>query len=159
MSQLKEYIGVTYGPQLYEVSAEKMREFTLAVCGGVPSAAYGRDSSPGGGSELYLNHKATDGYPLPMVAMPNFAVVFALGVFAEACADPRLGLDLLRLVHGEQSFEFLRPVHAGDVMRTQARIVDAYEKAQKTFLVVETVSTNQHQQPVVIGRWTAVIRG
>jgi N-terminal half of MaoC dehydratase len=159
MSRLKQYVGVTYGPHVYQVSTEKMREFTLAVCGGVPSAAYGRDGSPGGGSDLYLNPKDADGSPLPMVAMPNFAVVFALGVFAEACADPRLGLDLLRLVHGEQSFEFLQPIHAGDVISTRATIVDAYEKAQKTFLVVETVSTNQHRQPAVIGRWTAVIRG
>ncbi|MFN7135730.1 MAG: hypothetical protein ACK4N5_26895 [Myxococcales bacterium] len=36
-----EHVGRTYGPFLYDVGAEKIREFALAISGGVPSAAFG----------------------------------------------------------------------------------------------------------------------
>ena len=33
-------VGRTYGPFKYEVGAEKIREFALAIGGGIPSAIY-----------------------------------------------------------------------------------------------------------------------
>ena len=46
------------------------------------------------------------------------------------------------ILHGEQSFEYQRPIVVGDVLRGEGRLVDLYEKESKgrtmTFLVVET---------------------
>ncbi len=39
-----------------------------------------------------------------------------------------LGVDLRRMLHGEQSFTYLLPVHAGDTVRSESTIVDAYER-------------------------------
>jgi acyl dehydratase len=47
------------------------------------------------------------------------------------------------ILHGEQSFEYERPVLVGDVLDGQTTVVDVYEKESKgrvmTFLVLETV--------------------
>lgn len=51
-----------------------------------------------------------------------------------------LGVDLRRLLHGEQSFTYHAPVHAGDTLTLSARIADAYSKKGGTldFLVKDT---------------------
>jgi acyl dehydratase len=47
------------------------------------------------------------------------------------------------ILHGEQSFEYERPVVVGDVLDGESTVVDVYEKESKdrqmTFLVLETV--------------------
>lgn len=47
------------------------------------------------------------------------------------------------ILHGEQSFEYERPVLVGDVLDGQTTVVDVYEKESKgrtmTFLLLETV--------------------
>jgi acyl dehydratase len=47
------------------------------------------------------------------------------------------------ILHGEQSFEYERPVLVGDVLDGRTTVVDVYEKESKgrrmTFLVLETV--------------------
>ena len=55
----------------------------------------------------------------------------------------RVPFDLKRVLHGEQEYEFLEPIHAGDVLTAVSRIVDIYEKPGKrggtmNFAVTET---------------------
>ncbi|MFD7845611.1 MaoC family dehydratase N-terminal domain-containing protein [Nocardia sp. NPDC059764] len=51
-----------------------------------------------------------------------------------------LGVDLRRVLHGEQSFTYHRPAHAGDTLTLQPRIVDVYSKkgGALEFLVKQT---------------------
>lgn len=67
------------------------------------------------------------------------------------------------VLHGEQSFEFHRPVVVGDVLRGEGRVVDVYEKESKgrmlTFLVIETVwSDDATGDPVVTERFNLIHR-
>lgn len=39
-----------------------------------------------------------------------------------------LDVDLARVLHGEQSFEYFEPICAGDRVRVSRRVVEAYEK-------------------------------
>src|SRR5215207_5585519 len=39
-----------------------------------------------------------------------------------------LGLNFMTLVHGEQEFEFVRPVKVGETLELTGRIADIYEK-------------------------------
>jgi acyl dehydratase len=94
-----------------------------------------------------------------VVAMPNFAVVYAIGPFSKACTDPELKVNLLRLVHGEQDFEFFEVVRPGDVLTTRGTITDISAKKSLDFLTVTTETTNQRGQLVVRAKWTAIIRG
>jgi acyl dehydratase len=156
----KKHIGRRYGPFVYEAGVEKMREFAWAVGGTIPSTGFTTQGAPVGLHPWLTDQAAAQSSPYgAIIAMPNFAVVFAIGPFGRACADPEVGVDLLRLVHGDQEFEFFEPVKAGDVLTTSGEIADVSSKAGLDFLVVTTESTNQRGELVVKGRWTAVIRG
>ncbi len=144
-------IGNKYGPTTYVVGAEKLREFAYAVAGGVPSMGFSGEGPPEG--LLPQLHEAQG-----LVGFPSFANVFAIAPFGQAVSDPKLGINLLMLVHGEQEYEFFEPVQPGDVITTTGEIVDIFEKQAKDFVTVVTESKNQHGKLVVRGRWLAVIR-
>ncbi|HEY4350124.1 MAG TPA: MaoC family dehydratase N-terminal domain-containing protein [Paraburkholderia sp.] len=52
-----------------------------------------------------------------------------------------LGVPVRRVLHAEQSFEYLLPVYAGDEVEVSRKVVDIYDKRNgaMTFVVVETV--------------------
>jgi acyl-CoA thioesterase FadM len=49
-----------------------------------------------------------------VIAPPTFAIVVSLEAANAALFDPELGLDFARVVHGEQTFSYARPICAGD---------------------------------------------
>jgi acyl dehydratase len=57
-----------------------------------------------------------------------------------------LGIDVSRILHGEQAFTYHRLAYAGDVLRFETRIADIYDKKNGAleFVVRETRVTN-HQ--------------
>jgi len=67
------------------------------------------------------------------------------------------------VLHGEQEFEYHRPIVAGDVLRSEGKVVDAYEKESKgktmTFVVTETVwSDDKTGEPVLTARFNLIHR-
>jgi acyl dehydratase len=67
------------------------------------------------------------------------------------------------ILHGEQEFEYHRPIVAGDVLRSEGKVVDAYEKESKgktmTFVVTETVwSDDRTGDPVLTARFNLIHR-
>jgi acyl dehydratase len=98
------YVGRVYPPtDPYEVSREKIREFADAVNDLNP--AY-RD--PEAAREL--------GHP-DVIAPPTFATILTLPAGHQVTTDPGFGMDYSRVVHGEQRFEHVRPIRAGDVLQ------------------------------------------
>ena len=78
------------------------------------------------------------GHP-DVLAMPTFLFSLELehpdpfGYLAE------LGVDLRGVLHGEQSFTFHAPIHAGDTVTVRSRITEAYAKnPQMDFVVKHT---------------------
>jgi acyl dehydratase len=61
-----------------------------------------------------------------------------------------LGIQLSRILHGEQSFTYHRLAYAGDVLRFESRVADIYDKkgGALDFVVRETRVTNQHGEHV-----------
>lgn len=155
----KKHIGKSYGPFTYEAGREKLREFAYAVGGGIPSMSFAGGGAPEGLHPWLFDLEAAKSSPFgTIIGLPTFAVVFALAPFGQAVLDPELGIDLSKLVHGEQEFEFYAPVTPGDVLTTTGVITEIFTKASKDFLVVKTESKNQRHELVVTGTWTAVIR-
>ena len=149
----RRHLGKKYGPYRFHVGREAVRDFVAAVGGGVPGHVF---SAPPQvyHPATYLTAQSADG----VVAPPTFAAVFAIEPFAKACSDPELGLNVLRLVHGEQEFEFVEPVRPGDVLDTLGEITLLRDRGTLDFLEVTTRTTNQHGRLVVKGVWTAIIR-
>ncbi len=154
-----ELIGRKYGPFIYEVGTEKMREYALTISGGVPSTGFLAADPPADMHPWLFELEAGAKSPYgSIVALPSFAVVFSIAPFGKAVADPALGIDLMRLVHGEQDFEWFAPIKPGDVMRTTGVITELYSKANKDFVILVSETHNQREELVVKGTWTAVIR-
>jgi len=98
------------------------------------------------------------GFP-EQLAPPTFPTRMQIAVSASIAADPDLGLDYTRVVHGEQAFEWLRPVHVGDVLTAAPRIADVRAKGPLEFLVVESEIRDAAGEVVVRARTTLLSRG
>ncbi|MFC5799483.1 MaoC family dehydratase N-terminal domain-containing protein [Streptomyces formicae] len=97
----QSFVGRTYPPTApYEVGREKIREFAEAV--GDANPAY---TDPDAAEQL--------GHP-DVIAPPTFVFAITFKAAGQVVADPQLGLDYSRVVHGDQKFSYTRPVRAGD---------------------------------------------
>jgi acyl dehydratase len=79
-------------------------------------------------------------------------------------ADALKVADWSYIVHGEQEFEYLAPIVAGDVLTAQDRIVGISEKESRragklTIAVIETTFHNQRGEKVQITRRTLIETG
>jgi acyl dehydratase len=153
-------VGRRYGPYRYQVGLESIRSFAAAVSGGVPGRVLW---SPGGGGEaghpFHRDGEAAARSPHgTVIAPPTYAATFAMQAFAAALADPAVGVDLSRVVHGEQELELLVPVRPGDVLETTGVIASVEPKERLDLVVVATESRNQRGELAVRGSWTAAVR-
>ncbi len=73
--------------------------------------------------------------------------------------DPDLKVDVIRLLHGEQDMEFLRPIHPGDKITAVAKVASIETKASGETLVIEINATNQAGENVNRTLFNAFIRG
>ncbi len=71
-----------------------------------------------------------------------------------------LGLNFMTLVHGEQEFEYVRPIRIGETLTLTGRIGDVYEKTGSSgtldFVVLETEATDAGGKPVFYSRNTLI---
>ena len=138
-------IGKTHPPFEYEVGREKIREYANVV----------GESDP-----VHHDPEAARAAGFRgVVAPPMFCVVYSAGAMGPVILDPELGINLMMMVHGSQEFEWGEPVVAGDVITTEARVKDIYDKNGMKFYVFESVSKNEDGQTTVKGTWTNIVRG
>lgn len=97
-----------------------------------------------------------------IIAPPTFPVTFRHESSDSAAALRDLGVDISRVLHGEQEFEHFRPIRPGDTLLCRRRITDIYEKTGRSgpmaFVVAETVVTDQSNEIVCTIRHITVIR-
>ena len=136
---------MTFPPATYAVGREKIREYANAV-GETNPVHHDRAAAREAG---FRN----------VVAPPMFCVVYSAGAMGPAVLDPELGINLMLMVHGGQEFEWGEPVVAGDVITTEAKVKDVYDKNGMKFYVFESESKNQEGQTTVKGTWTNIVRG
>ena len=72
----------------------------------------------------------------------------------------KLGVDLAKVLHGEQSFEYHEDVCAGDTLTFDSKVTDIFDKKNGAleFVVKDTVITNQNDVRVATLRQTIVVR-
>jgi acyl dehydratase len=141
----KDAVGKQWPPVSYEVGLEKIREYARAV---------------GEENPVHLDREAAlaAGFR-DVVAPPMFCVVYSAPAMGPAVLDPEVGINLAAMVHGSQDFVWGEPVCAGDVITTQPRLADAYEKDGRGFYVFTSESTNVDGKLTVRGTWTNIVRG
>jgi len=142
----KDYAGRTFPATApYEVSRVKIAEFADAI--GDPNPVFrDRDAAQAAG------------YP-DVIAPPTFPVVVAMAASGMVVRDPGLGLNYAMVVHGEQRFEYSRPLHAGDLVTAQSTISAIREVGSITMLTTETQIRTVDGEHVCTGISTLVERG
>jgi acyl dehydratase len=142
----RDYVGRTFEPtEPYEVSRVKIAEFANAI--GEPSPLC-RDKTAAQAA----------GYP-DVIAPPTFAIVISMAGSHTALDDPGLGLNYSMVVHGEQSFDYRRPLHAGDVVVSQSTIESIRGTGRLTMITTRTDIRTVDGEHVCAARSTIVERG
>ena len=144
MTQLsRALVGHRSQPLSLDVEKDHIRRFAEAI--GDPDPVY-RDEDAARAA----------GHPR-IPAPPTFAAALRPN-------DAREGIDIdwAKLLHGEQEFEYHRPLYAGDRLTLTQSIVDVYEKAGKggvmDFLLLETEGRDPAGELIFTSRSTVVIK-
>jgi N-terminal half of MaoC dehydratase len=131
-------IGQWGAPGKMRVELGKVREFARAV----------KDPNPEFQGEEAL-------------APPTFLMTMALWIGDLGQTRTAVKLDYRRLLHGEQEFEYVEPIRAGDVLTFRSRTKEVFEKAGKRggkmlFIIGETEFKNQRDRVVAYTRNTVI---
>ena len=96
-----------------------------------------------------------------IIAPPTFPVSFRDETGGAALLRD-LGVDISRVLHGEQEFELHRPILPGETFLCRSTVVDIYEKSGRSgamaFVVRETAITDHTNEIVATMRSTTVVR-
>ncbi|WP_085726530.1 MaoC family dehydratase N-terminal domain-containing protein [Pseudomonas sp. R37(2017)] len=142
----KSHIGTVVSRHTVEVEAGRLRFFAKAI---------------GQGDERYTDLNAARVRGDANLAVPP-TFLFCLDMDAP---NPRatmdlLGIDIGKVLHGEQSFTYHRMAFAGERLNFEGRIVDIYDKkgGALEFVVRETRVTNEAGELVAELRNSLVVR-
>ncbi|MBB2945359.1 acyl dehydratase [Actinoplanes lutulentus] len=136
MSLDQSFVGRSWpATEPYLVGREKIREFARAI--GATDAEY---HDPAAARAI--------GYA-DVVAPPTFPVVFTMSSSRQIIADPELGLDYTRVVHGDQRFTYHRPVVAGDALVCVNSVEDITSRGGHEFITTRTDVRTESGDPVV----------
>jgi len=146
MSVNPELLDTVFEPtEPYLVGREKLREFASAVFATAP-----------------LHHDVdaavAAGYP-DVVAPPTFPIVIQEKTLQQLLSHPGAGIDFSRVVHGDQKFEYERPLVAGDEVIARLRVTKIQSLGGHTMVTSESTITTADGELVVVATSTLVIRG
>jgi hypothetical protein len=154
----KSKLGMAFAPYVITADEAKIAEFVMAV-----SQKNAKEQI----KPIYFNLDAAksagyQGIPVP----PTFPTSFMFwtgGGFFGVVKD--LGIDIGRLLHGEEEFEYFGTICADDVISGQMKVIKMFDKEKKdkpgkfmSFTVLETEMKNQRGELVVKVRTTLVER-
>jgi acyl dehydratase len=140
----KSIVGLQSDPEIWDVEKGAVRRFAEAI----------GDANP-----LYTDEGAAKaaGYR-SLLAPPTFPIVLTMN------ERFRQSLDLASrsLLHGEQSFEYFKPIVAGDRLTVVTRVADVAERAgasgPMSLVVLEDEGKDERGELVFRSKKTLVLR-
>ena len=130
MSLNAELVGKTYPTVAFPLDAERVAAFAKVV-----------------------GHEGDD-VPPTFVTVPEVAAGLA-----NILADDELGLDLSRVLHAEQEYEWGRPLTIGETLTAETTIADIRTKGTTSFVTLRTDLRDEARRMVVVATSTLVLRG
>ena len=125
-------VGRAFPPTTpYAVSAEKIREFARAT-----GSAYDGDAAP-----------------------VTFPIVVAFQAMNALLEDPSVGVALHNVVHGEQRFDYTRPVTAGDTLTATLTVETLRQIGGADIIGTRSEIADSDGRPVCTAFATLVHRG
>lgn len=142
----RKFIGWELPESLWEVEKGRLRFFAKAI----------GESNP-----AYLDEAAARaaGYrasPAP----PTFLFCALTDSGTVESVLEKLGVNIGRILHGEQQFTYHMPIYVGDVLRVRSRITDLYDKkgGALEFIVLDSSFERKDGAKVAESRAVIVVR-
>ena len=146
----KSKIGYSFPPFTIEVERGKIRELALAI----------GDDNP-----IYQSREAAQAAGYPDVPLfPTAPTLFTFWGNAKMVSQiVSLGINVMRVLHGEEEYEYLAPINPGDILTGVMTVVDGKTRQGKDgssmdILTTEIRYTNQQGQPVLNAREMILVR-
>lgn len=117
----------------YTIEKGKLKELAIAL---------------GDQKESYMNGDAVP---------PTFATVIEFWG-GQISISAVIGLNLSKVLHGEQSYEYIGTLKAGDEITVHTMVEKVFTKAGMNFIVLKKEFLNQYGELVLIGRSTIIER-
>jgi len=141
-------VGKEYPAFVVTVERGKIKEFARAI----------GDLDP-----HYLDDEIGRASPWgDLIAPPTFPITFRDEAADAAALLADLGVDISRVLHGEQQFEIHRPIRPSETFICRTKVVDLYEKTGRSgpmaFVVRETVIVDRANEIVGTMKHVTVIR-
>ena len=130
---LQEKIGMPLETYTFKVESGKIRELSLAI---------------GDLKEEYLNGEKL---------LPTFATVIDFWGGGKSSSE-LLGLNVKKVLHGEQEYEYLGEIKPGDQITVKGVVEDAYTKSSMNFVVMKKEFYKENGELVLIARSTIIER-
>ncbi|MFY0802222.1 FAS1-like dehydratase domain-containing protein [Bacillus sp. BA3] len=130
---LEEKIGMKLESFTFKVEKGKIKELALAI------------------SDLeedYLNGERI---------LPTFPTVIDFWG-GGASTSELLGLNVKKVLHGEQEYEYIGEIKPGDVITVNSEVENVYTKSSMNFVVLKKEYLNQNGKTVLISRSTVIER-
>ena len=131
--KLEEKIGQELEPYTFLVEKGKIKEMALAI---------------GDHKEEYLNGERI---------LPTFPTVIDFWGGGSSTSE-LLELDVKKVLHGEQEYEYLGEMKPGEEITVKGYIEDVYTKAAMNFVIIKKEYFNQSGELVLRSRSTIIER-
>jgi len=146
----KSKIGYSFPPFTIEVERGKIRELALAI----------GDDNP-----IYQSREAAQAAGYTDVPLfPTAPTMFTIWGNAKMVSQiVSLGINVMRILHGEEEYEYLAPINPGDTLTGVMTVVVGKTRHGKDgssmdILTTEIRYTNQNGQPVLNAREMFLVR-
>ncbi|MFL5665610.1 MAG: MaoC family dehydratase N-terminal domain-containing protein [Ktedonobacteraceae bacterium] len=143
-------IGQSFAPFTYEVQRNKIHELTTAI----------GDTNP-----VYHSREAAQEAGFPGVPIsPTTPTMFSFwGNRQRGSSLAEVGINVSRILHGEEEYEYIAPIYPNDVLTGTTTLVEGKTRQGSgghtmDILTMETRYVNQHNQHVLSTRTTVVVR-
>jgi acyl dehydratase len=143
-------IGQSFPAFTYQVERCKIHELNLAL----------GDDNP-----IYHSREAAQAAGYPDVPLsPTAPTMFGFWGNPDFVKQLiAIGVNVMRILHGEEEYEYLAPVYAGDVLTGVTTLVEGRSRQNKDgssmdLLTLETRYTNQRGQEVLKARQVLIVR-
>lgn len=143
----KDAIGRRFGPYTGTVDANRLRFFAKATGETRPEYLDSNAARAAGWRDI----------PAP----PTYPFCLQMLDTADPLDWPKaLGIDIARVLHGEQTFTYHGDICAGDVLGFEVEVLDVYDKKDGalTFVVSSLAGRNAAGRLTVEGQQTMVVR-
>jgi acyl dehydratase len=146
----KSMIGRSFAPFTIEVERGKIRELALAI----------GDENPIYVSKAEAQAAGYDDVPIYPTTPTTFTFWGNLKMVSQLVSA---GINVMRILHGEEEYEYLAPIHPGDTLTGVFTIVDGKTRqgasgGSMDIITTEVQYTNQQGTLVLKARQVIVVR-